>query len=196
LLQPAFIWKDPGANTPAAALSYLLHVTQSGNTIINQPVSTTSYTSPVMLATDTVYQWNVESINGGGHENAPSASSFSTILPPTSDLKFLPPITITVNNQPHGLPFPRGTPFNATITVANQGTATSTPYSVKFQFVDSDNLNHTAAPEQTISRPALASGGQYPATVPVTLDSNEPTVRIYAFLLVNNQQVDQALLNG
>jgi hypothetical protein len=59
LLQPAFIWKDPGAGTPGAALSYLLHVTQSGNTIINQPLSATSFTSPVMLATDTEYQWNV-----------------------------------------------------------------------------------------------------------------------------------------
>jgi hypothetical protein len=149
-----------------------------------------------MLATDTVYQWNVESINGGGHENAPAAFSFSTVLPPTSDLKFLPPITITVNSQPHGLPFPRGTPFNATITVANQGTVTSTPYSVKFQFVDADDPSQAAAQAQTISRPALASGGQYSATVAVTLDINEPTVRIDAFLMVNNQQVDQAFLDG
>ncbi len=79
LLQPAFIWKDPGEGTPAAATSYLLQVTQSGNSIINQPVSATSYTSPVMLATDTDYQWTVESINGGGHESAPAPFSFSTL---------------------------------------------------------------------------------------------------------------------
>lgn len=196
LLQPAFIWKDPGEGTPAAASSYLLHVTQSGNTIINQPVSATSYTSPVMLATDTDYQWNVESINGGGHENALAAFSFSTVLPPTSDLKFVPPITITVNSQPHGLPFPRGTPFDATIKIANQGNVASGPYQVVFKFVDADNLNHTAALPMTIAKSALASGGQDSATVPVTLVVNEPTVRINAFLMVNNQQVDQAFLDG
>jgi hypothetical protein len=175
----------------------VLQVTQSGNTIINQAVSATSYTSPVMLATDTEYQWNVESINGGGHENAPAPFSFSTVLPPTSDLKFVPPITITVNSQPHGLPFPRGTPFDATIKIANQGNVTSGAYQVVFKFVDADNLNHTAAPSQTLSKPALASGGQDSATaVAVTLDINEPTVRIYANLMVNNQQVDQAILNG
>ncbi len=101
-----------------------------------------------------------------------------------------------MNNQPHGLPFPRGTPFDATIKIANQGNVASGPYQVVFKFVDADNLNHTAAPKVTIPKSALASGGQDSATVAVTLEINEPTVRMNAFLMVNNQQVDQAFLDG
>jgi hypothetical protein len=80
--------------------------------------------------------------------------------------------------------------------LVSQGNVASGPYQVVFKFVEADNLNHTAAPQQTISRSALASGGQDSATAPVTLHIKEPTVRINAFLMVNNQQVDQAFLDG
>jgi hypothetical protein len=192
-LQPALIWKDPGAGTPGAATSFHVVVTTGGNTVIDTTATSTSYTPSAPLANDTHYQWTVTSINAGGQQSAASPFLFSTEPPPAGSLKFQPPMTTDVP----GSEFVRDKTFNVFINVVNQGNAESAAYAVRFtataaeigQFADTGALPMAA----------LAPGATATAKTQMYIDSTTThgnTVEIDAFLLVNNQQVDHAFLDG
>jgi hypothetical protein len=193
-LQPTFHWQDPGAGTLASADSFQLLVTSGNSTIINTPLTVTSYLSPVTLAHSTNYKWDVTSINTGGHESAAAPFIFTTQAPPpppAAVLRLRPPI----RTSPAG-PFPRGSYFEVTIQIVNKGNAASGAYSIQFEERSSDDLTLLVPPDPA-PMPALAAGATASASIQAIIDINyNNAVRIDAFLIVNGQQVDQAFLVG
>jgi|SRR5271166_4953359 len=83
-------WQDPGVTNYNRATKYHLSLTP-GDLTADIAAPSTTFTIPHSLFFETPYQWSVQSINDHG-ASAPSTASFFTIMPP-------PPTNLAPNTQ-------------------------------------------------------------------------------------------------
>jgi hypothetical protein len=154
-----FKWKDPGANTSAAATSFKLRV-YSGFTLVFE-ASGSSNQADAVLNYSSEYMWNVAAFNSTG-DSLSTAFTFETAPPPAPEEE--PPAenaALALVSWPFASydgitqvwPLPGNTAFYLCVIVANLGNATSDPFDIVFSW-DGNGLNGTT----TVNAPAAAPG--------------------------------------
>jgi hypothetical protein len=187
-----FKWKDPGANTSAAATSFQLHVYRDSDSSLAFDASGPSLQADAYLSYSSGFTWNVTAFNSTGARKS-TAFTFETVAAPepeeepppqNAQVTFVSGLYASYDGITLVWPLPGNTAFYLCIIVANAGNATSDPFEIVFSW-DGNGLNGT----QTVSAPAASPGWSDVAFATFASGLPEGYYNFHAALVVNGTAI-------
>lgn len=189
-----FKWKDPGANTSAAATNFQLNV-YKGNTSVHSYDGSGNQHSP-NLDFDTGYSWKVVAVNSTGQATS-SNYTFQTkpepAPPPQKNalVGFGSSLYASYDGITQVWPIPANTAFYLCIVVANAGNATSDPFDVVFAW-----QGNSQSGTYTVNVPAAAPGWSDIAFKTFQSGLPEGHYMFEVAVVLNNNIVDYTFWNA